>query len=230
MEVRIGCDQTVVKPRRSKQAFGRIARSRSSRVLAGAIVVAAAAALGYATLGRGAGAQTGAWAWPNGVVPGEPVTVDSFVSRMVDDSPGIVSSSLREVASVGEQENRNQLLAGKDASGTVCVAERGGTFLCLDGRYNPYAVVVFPIVGGSSLDVVDRASLVGIARSDVARVTLLLASGKAVELGLDQWRAFSYEAHGADSVPTQLRAFDPGGHQLQRVGLSSSPPGSNYAG
>jgi hypothetical protein len=194
------------------------------------LVLAAAATLGYATLGRGADVQGGAWKWPSGVVPGEPVIVDSFISQMVSDSPGIVSSSLREVASVGESENQNQLLAGKDASGTVCVAERGGSFLCLDSRYDPFAVVVFPIVGGSSLDVVDRASLVGIARSDVARVTLLLESGKAVDLGLNQWRAFSYVAQGADSVPTELRAFDAGGHQLQSVGVSSSPPGSNYAG
>lgn len=211
---------------RNELVVRRIARSWSARVLAGAIVIAAAAALGYATLGRGADVQAGVWAWPNGVVPGNPVTVDSFVSRMVADSPGIVSSSLREVASVGEQENRNQLLAGRNASGTVCVAERGGSFLCLDSRYDPYAVVVSPIVGGSSLDVVDRASLVGIARSDVARVTLLLESGTTVELDLDKWRAFSYVADGADSVPTELRAFDAGGHQLQSVGLSSSPPGA----
>jgi hypothetical protein len=150
-------------------------------------------------------------------------------ARLVAASPGIVASTLREVVSVGQGQQRNQLLATTNTQGTICVAQRGGSFLCLDGRYDPYAVVTFPMFGGSSLSVVDWASVVGIARSDVVRLVLSLEDGKTVEMMPDKWRSFSYVADRASSLPTELRAYDAGGRVLETVGLATSPPGPTAA-
>jgi hypothetical protein len=141
---------------------------------------------------------------------------------MIATSPGINSSSLRELTSINRGELKNELLASKNASGAPCVAQRGGDFLCLDSRYDPYAVVVFPWAGGSALNVVDRASVLGIARSDVARVTVSLHDGSSVDLPLGKWRTFSYVANRAASVPTVLNAYDAAGNALQTVDLAAA--------
>jgi hypothetical protein len=198
-----------------------------------ALIVAASVGLAFTTLGQGAGkqsaaaAQQGTWTWPNAAVPGSAVARDAVLNAMVASAPNIESSTLREVAAAGEGEFHNQILAAKDSSGTTCVAQRGGTFLCLDSRYDPYAVVVFPRVGGSALNVVDKASLLGIARSDVARLTLSRQDGTNIDLALDQWRSFTYAATTTGTIPTELRVYDAAGNELQTVDLSASPLSSS---
>jgi hypothetical protein len=206
----------------------RILRWRYALLATAALVLSACAGLAaFATLGQTAAAQKGSWTWSAGSIPGRPIAPDNTLDRMIAGSPGIDSSTLTEVASVGQGEFQNQLLAAKDASGTTCIAQRGGDFLCLDGRYDPYAVVVFPWVGGSALNVVDRATILGIARSDVARITLSLEDGTNIDLSPDKWRSFSYVSSGAASVPTELRAYDGAGQQLQTVGLTTAPLSSS---
>lgn len=210
--------------------INRILRSRLALLTTTAALLSACAGLGFAALGRSEAVHKGNWTWSGGSVPGRAIAADQILTRMVADSPGIDSGTLTEVASVSGGELPNQLLAAKNASGTTCVGQRGGSFLCLDNRYDPYAVVVFPWVGGSTLNVVDRASIVGIARSDVARVTLSLQDGSRIDLAPDKWRSFSYVAGGAASVPIELRAYDAADQELQTVDLSSSPPPAKSAG
>lgn len=209
----------------------RIRRQRLALLALVIVVLSACAGLAYATLGRSATAQTGQWAWsPGAVVPGQSVALDATIREMLAMSSGIDASSVRQVASVGQGERRNQLLAAVNASGTMCVAQRASSFVCLDDRYDPYAVVVFPIIGGSTLSVIDRASVVGIARSDVAQIELSFKDGTTIQITPDKSRAFTYVADGAASVPTELHAYDSGGKELETVDLSVSPPGPTVAG
>lgn len=201
-------------------------KRRRWAVLAGVIAVIAGSVLAYATIGRGASSPASEWTWADGV-PGKSTSLDNSLRNMLSASKGVTPASVTEVVSIGQGERRNELLAASDDAGTVCLAERAvgnSPFTCLDDRYDPYAVVVFPVVGGSTTAVVDRISLVGIARADVARVALSFADGNATDLPLNEWRAFSYAREGTDSLPTMLRAYDSAGTELQHVGLSASAP------
>jgi hypothetical protein len=146
---------------------------------------------------------------------------------MIAESPSVNPNSVTEIVSIGTGRARNELFGASDGTGTICIAERAvgsSPFQCLNSRYDPYAVIVFPVIGGSSMSAVDQASLVGIARADVARLTVSLLDGSDVDLSLDKWRSFSYIAAGASSVPQTLRAFDSRGNLLQTLGLATPPP------
>lgn len=147
----------------------------------------------------------------------------------------------REPFVVGEGDQRVVLMPSKGASGELCVqaATRGSagtTPRCL-GPGLPDPVVAFVGIGGRPEKRVDWASLIGLARGDVARVTLGLQTGppRTLELrrwpGFD-WAGFSFEP-GAGGIlpagpsgrqqpnrPNALTAFDAKGRKLMDLELS----------
>jgi hypothetical protein len=101
----------------------------------------------------------------------------------------------------------------------------------------PEPVVAFVGLGGPSKKQVDWTSLIGLARGDVARVTLQLQSGSPRSLELRRWPGFNWSgfslepgAGGKKTVdmlgtrevnrPNSLQAFDAKGRTLMDLELS----------
>jgi hypothetical protein len=141
---------------------------------------------------------------------------------------------------VGAGDRRIVLTPSGDQSGELCVkaATREGTTQrrCL-GPGLPDPVVAFVGIGGRSEKRVDWASLIGLARADVARVTLRLQSGPPRTLELRRWAGFDWSGFSlepgaggtlsADLIggrqpnrPNDLQAFDAKGRKLIDLELS----------
>jgi hypothetical protein len=101
----------------------------------------------------------------------------------------------------------------------------------------PDPVVAFVGIGGPSANRVDWASLIGLAREDVARVSLQLQSGSPRTLELRRWAGFNWQGfslapgaggtvttdmQGTQAVnrPNELLAFDADGRKLMDLELS----------
>jgi hypothetical protein len=146
-----------------------------------------------------------------------------------------------ESFSVGDGDRRIVLDASRDSAGHLCVraTASGGSSTqrrCLGpGMADP--VVAFVGLGGPSVKRVDWASLIGLAREDVARVSLQLQSGSPRTLELRRWPGFNWQgfslAPGAGGTmtvdmqgtqkvnrPNQLLAFDAKGRELVDLELS----------
>jgi hypothetical protein len=167
-----------------------------------------------ALLAAGAsGARSGAWLWPV-AVPGERVALGAALR---DDAAraGVAAGSLRELATSGERTARLTLLAGQRGGETVLATETGARL----GAVEPLPEPTSPLRAFSTSD----GRVVGVARGDVSRVVAALADGRAVELPLNEWRAFAYD----DAEPVaSLTAYELDGHSLGSVGLPSTPKAS----
>ena len=142
---------------------------------------------------------------------------------------------------VGEGDRRIVLTPSRGRDGELCVKAttsggEGTSPRCL-GPGPPDPVVAFVGLGGPSDKRVDWASLIGLAREDVARVTLQLQSGPTRTLDLRRWPGFGWSgfslepgASGRVTVdllgrkevnrPNLLQAFDTKGRMLMELELS----------
>ncbi len=205
------------------------------RSVAGMILVCAAVIGLAVTLGATAGADpvpagaTGIWSWEDGL-PGTPIESTGEVSQQSQDavgaalavSKGVQQGSVRQVVTVKSAGDGLTLLSGAGANGEPCftmLTDLGGTreFSCLGSFAAGDAIVRFVGSAGPTVDVIDRVSLVGVVRSDVARVTLVTAKGVEQELPLNQWRAFGFTTTSPDSFPAALRAYGGDGSLIEEL-------------
>jgi hypothetical protein len=165
---------------------------------------------------------------------------DSKVPNLLQ-SEDTVGRVPKEPFVVGEGDQRVVLTPSKGETGELCLkaATSGGAGTerrCL-GPGLPEPVVAFVGIGGRSEKRVDWASLIGLARNDVARVTVQLQSGTSRTLGLRHWPGFAWSgfslepgaggtvpydplAGGDANRPNELAAFDAKGRKLMDLELS----------
>lgn len=164
-------------------------------------------------------AQAGTWSWGAGV-PGDPVAVNQTTAT-VARLGGVDAATVRQVtgASIlvdGRQRTFN-VLAASGPAGQTCLS-LGGTefarsFHCAD-EIGQQPFVENVIRGGSEQFATDWIVIVGVARSDVARVSVTLPSGATRDLPLNKWRGFAYVAGSRGDLPQTLAAYGADGGQL----------------
>jgi hypothetical protein len=141
---------------------------------------------------------------------------------------------------VGEGDRKVVLTPSRGRDGELCVrataSDGSGTSRRCLGPGPPDPVVAFVGLGGPTKKRVDWASLIGLAREDVERVTLRLQSGPARTLELRRWPGFGWSgfslepgASGKVTVdllgrkevnrPNYLQAFDARGRKLMDLDL-----------
>jgi hypothetical protein len=175
-----------------------------------------------------AAAPAASWT-PGGQLPGVPITVTrptasvrSGVDAAVAFSSGVDRSSVREVVAGGPFGFGMRLMTARGSAGKPCVSfitDRGGAreFSCFDADTEKGALVRFVGDGGTTLGKVEWVSLVGLARSDVARVTLVTQGGSERKLPLNGSRGFAYSTDVQSGFPASLRAYDAAGLLIEEM-------------
>jgi hypothetical protein len=210
--------------------------SRTARRIQALVAVSALAAtaliVGAWTLGgteTAAGTSSPPTWTPGGQLPGVPVglsrpagRVQTALQNATALSTGIDSSSLREVVVGGGFGSRMRLITARGPGGAACfsfVTDSGVArqFSCLTSPSGGGALVRFVGDGGATLGKVEWTSMVGFARSDVARVTLVRRDGSEQELALNASRGFSYSTDTDAAFPKSLRAYDAAGSLIENL-------------
>jgi hypothetical protein len=199
---------------------------------AASVLTVAAAVVGAWTFQASESAEaasSGATWTPGGQLPGVPITVTrpsasvrAGVDAAVALSSGVDRSSVREVVAGGPFGFGMRLMTARGSDGKPCVSfvtDRGGAreFSCFDADTEKGALVRFVGDGGTTLGKVEWVSLVGLARSDVARVTLVTQGRAERELPLNGSRGFTYSADTEPEFPTNLRAYDAAGSLIEEM-------------
>jgi hypothetical protein len=133
---------------------------------------------------------------------------------------GVRRSSIRVAAASNGTNWNAQLLEGRDASGSSTFAISSAIFQAPFVRLTTLtqggtnALVVFPVFGGSQLGSTSRATILGLARDDVARLVAVFPDGTQRDVPL-LFHAFAYSANEIRSIPTTLNAYDAGGNLVQ---------------
>jgi hypothetical protein len=131
--------------------------------------------------------------------------------------------SVREVVAGGAFGGLGmRLITARALGGQPCIAlvtSTGGarSFDCLSSQSGGGALVRYVADGGTTIGNVEWVSLVGLARSDVARVTLVTQSGAEQTLNLNRWRGFTYSADSKGAFPASLRAYDAEGSLIEEM-------------
>jgi hypothetical protein len=205
---------------------------RISLVLAGItalVLFAVAWADGSSSTATGKAAQPADTWTPGGTLPGVRLSRATLSARgqasvqaAVAISRGIDARSIRDVVTGGALGRSLKLVTARGPGGAACVSvitDSGGArqFSCLDSVGDEGAVVRFAASGGSTINETDWTTLVGLARSDVARVTLVSQDGSERSLALNHWRGFTYSADDPPAFPASLRAYDPAGSLIEEL-------------
>ncbi len=167
------------------------------------------------------------WTWNEGV-PGTPVAAPDIAVFAANQS-GVDARSIRSLVSGRSGDGSLAVLAARDRDGHVCLSytrDNGAVadlFHCLVGEEANKPVVLYASGGGASPGAVDWASVSGVVRADVARVTLTFSDGSQRDLALNAWRAFAYYADSAAAMPAALLAFRSDGTQVADFDLHSLP-------
>jgi hypothetical protein len=213
-------------------------RNRRS-VLAVAIISVAAVLTGvWAIAAGGAGApastSTADATWtPSGQLPGTPLALSRPSARVASGVDAAVAISQRRVsinpASVREVVASEvvgglgmRVITARATSGEACyamVTNTGGarSFHCFRSQSGGGALVRYAASGGTVIGNVEWVNLVGFARSDVARVTLVTQEGSEQDLSLNRSRGFSYSSQNREAFPAALRAYDASGSLIQEL-------------
>jgi hypothetical protein len=166
-------------------------------------------ALAYTTTGESRPGDS-AWHWER-ALSAKPVSPNGLTRRSVDMSLGRGWTSLHEVAGVGLTKDRVSLLAVRSQTGDVCLGVSTVAFVkrfsCVSttSGVDDEPLLHFTSGGGARLGVVDRISVVGIARSDVARVVVTTASGPH-DLSVNSAGGFAYDS-AAKGLPSTISAY-----------------------
>ena len=177
------------------------------------IVLFTAFGLAYTSTGD---SQQGMWHWDR-ALGGTPGAANALVLRSLDTSPGRGWTKLTEVAVAGSGADRVALLAVRSKRGDVCFAVSAvafvGEFHCVsNSEVRDEPLLHFESGGGASLGVVDHMTVVGMARSDVARVVVTTASGQH-ELPVNRAGGFAYDS-GANGLVDSISAYRADGSRL----------------
>lgn len=141
---------------------------------------------------------------------------------------GVNALGLRNVIAIRNSEGSQLTIsAGYDGLGRKCFGFTGlgvgRSFDCIDSRLEERAVLPYVSMEGRRFQAVDRATVMGIVRSDVSRVEITLADGSRRELRLNRWRAFAYMAGAPETLPKTLTAYGTNGSILEEVNVSVGP-------
>jgi hypothetical protein len=192
-----------------------------SVAVVGVIVTAASA---YALVNRSSTPGPSLnWHWAG--TPGQPVSPTEAM-RVFADRSGVPTSSIRQVVA---SASGLSLIVGTDATGRVCTAQAGGdvagasNFNCLNSSSDKFAMLLYSTEGGPSPGVADHASLVGIARPDVTRVAVTTVAGAQINLSLNQWGGFAYDATSMSTIPASISAYDSAGGELDSESVYPAP-------
>src|SRR5215210_4816845 len=165
-------------------------RRRNSALFAAGVVLAVCLALVAPSFMRDASAGMGKWSWAT--VPGDDVIPDENMIQAARHSrERIDEGTIRALSFSSAPGNNQAIYAGAGLGGAVCLSARMSqtitSFNCLDENAASHAVVFYSEFGGDRSDVVRHALIVGIARSDVARLTVARRDGTEVQLPLGRW-------------------------------------------
>jgi hypothetical protein len=209
----------------------RFSKSCVAAVLA--VLTGVAAGCG-AAVDEGSGAESSATApafeWSG--LPGRQLEVDFPMQMAAATKQGGVPvdvDDVREVAAVGSGSSRLSLIAAGSAEdeSTVCFSVRLGrtiaAFHCLP-EVAGEALLVRDAAGGETPDVADWVGLVGVARDDVTRVEVRLASGETRDLALNEWRGFGLRESAPDGGAVSVRAYDGSGLLLEEFRIAPQTP------
>jgi hypothetical protein len=194
--------------------------------IAALVLLSIAWADNASTAGGNTSATAATWT-PGGHLPGVPLARSTNLSARgvqaaVAISSGIDAQSIREVVSGGAFGLRLRLITARGPNRAPCVSfitESGGAgqFSCFDSSSGEGALVRFAFSGGSIVNKTDWTTLVGLARSDVSRVTMLTQNGNERSLALNRWRGFTYSAASASDFPAALRAYGADGSLIDEL-------------
>jgi hypothetical protein len=201
------------------------AKHRRNRiVIASGFFLVAALALGVSRIASPADAakakQDQLWRWA-ARVPGIR-SGDSALAAEAARAAGLDPATVRSVVATGTGGGEARLVSASSRSGVVCFAitapGQASSFSCR--RPAATEAMVFRVVyGGSSLDSVDHATVVGVGRGDVGSVSVTTENGTVRTLALNRWRGFGYTAVDVGSFPTALSAYGKNGSLLQHAEL-----------
>ncbi|MBA3364534.1 MAG: hypothetical protein H0U03_01930 [Actinobacteria bacterium] len=168
-------------------------------------------------------APLGVWAWDQ-AVPGKgtPLAVST---RAADGIPNRLQAHAHEVIALTRGDLRFSLLAAEAGQGRLCFwlhPGSGGAVDCVSRLDEDVLVHFLTRAGQSAVSTTPRA-LVGIARSDVARVVVIRSDGGESELPLNRWRAFRYYAQLPERAPVRLDAYGSDGRLLPRFHFGNAP-------
>ncbi|MGH2702859.1 MAG: hypothetical protein ACRDJ2_13950 [Actinomycetota bacterium] len=213
-------------------------RNRRNLVAVSALTGVAAIAGIWVLAAGGAGAAAptstagATWTLPGGQLPG---TALAFTRRSPRVEAAVQASraisrraidptSVREVIQGGLSRGGfgMRLLTARSTLGEPCISMVTSTgvarsFNCLDSKSGGGALVRYVMDGGTVIGNVEWVSLVGFARSDVARVTLVTQRGTEETLNLNRWRGFAYSTEDKDAFPASLRAYDGDGSLIEEM-------------
>lgn len=203
-------------------------RDLNRRGLLTAVGLVAAIAAASAIAGSAARIQSAplAWSWPFGGIPGERVAASRDVRAAValSRADGVTADSVRRLVSARIGRDGFDLLAARGATGRVCLTAITGSFTrgfsCLNALADERAVITFAATGGSALGTTDWSAIVGVARSDVARVTAVNVSGDELDVPLNQWRAFRLQSRAGD-LPAALRSYRADGSLIEEAVIAA---------
>jgi len=186
-------------------------------VIGGAALILAAAA-GLAAASRPV-SGSGTWVWDQRL-PGRLIERPAS-QQAVQISPNIVPGSAREVVTISTGARSLTLLSARGTAGDVCLSVTSGEiskeFSCMNELARRQALLTYVASGGSTLGVTDWVRVVGLARGDVGRVTVVLRNGNEKELAFNEWRAYTYETDSDALVPTRIRAYGTDGALIEEV-------------
>ena len=124
---------------------------------------------------------------------------------------GIATNSMRQIVA---SATGLKLVIGTDFHGRPCTAEAGtatSNFTCVTDWSDRFAMIVYSTDGGSRPFVADHASVVGLARPDVTELIVTTVDGAQLDLPLNEFRGFSYDASTRSKLPRLISAFDKAG-------------------
>jgi hypothetical protein len=213
-------------------------RNRRS-VVAVAVLCVAAMVTGVSAIAAGSAGgtpstSTAAATWtPGGQLPGIPLGASRPSARVASGVQAAVAISRRRVSidpgSVREVVASEvvgglgmRVITARAVGGEACyamVTNRGGarSFHCFSSQSGGGALLRYAASGGTVIGNVEWVNLVGFARSDVARVTLVTQSGNEQDLSLNRWRGFRYSSQSKEAFPAALRAYEANGSLIQEL-------------
>lgn len=187
-------------------------RVRATLVLAAAALVAVLSVASAAP-----GTRSPLWTWGGGV-PGERSALADGLDPEAARAAGLAPGSVRELVSIGDGGRRLALLAGESSGGPGLAALAGDRLQAVSPAGPEDALATYEAAGATS-------RLVGVSRADVQRVVATRRDGEEVELPLNRWRAFAYEAASAPTAVAGLAAYDEGGLRLGSVRIPATAAG-----
>jgi hypothetical protein len=166
------------------------------------------------------------WTWPTGV-PGKPIPVSRPIEALARVNEVEVAAA-REIEVVQTGDGQLRLVGVLTSRGVPCFAGFGrmiAPLKCVDALPPDVPLVIDGYGGGASPSRTDYQVVVGVARSDVARVKVTLQNGAERSVPLSSWRSFAYGATAPAPLPRSIAAYAADGSKLFEAEVAVAPPG-----